>query len=285
MPGQHIPVHSLKDINKIGLEIRHLASIREIDEDIYGAHRDDHYLFFFQQGGFSQIMVDFKEVTGVGQWLFFILPGQVHQVLANHNCTGWFLAVAPEYLNETYRTVLDEQLIGQQPIAPDHETTANLEQSLSLLDKICNQTNDFKFQSQIIRSLIDTTVGFFTAAYLAAENGRQQQELRPTIITRQFRQLLRRNFKEIKSPAAYANLLNISPAYLNEAVKQNTGFAISYWIHQEIILEAKRLLYYTSNTIKEIAVALGYTDHAYFSRLFSKIVGKSPIQFRRDYHE
>ncbi len=140
MPSQHIPIHSLKDINKVGLEIRHLASIREIDEDIYGVHRDDHYLFFFQQGGFSQIMVDFKEITRAGKWLFFILPGQVHQVLANHICTGWFLAVGAEYLNETYRTVLDERLIGQQPIAPDHETTAYLEQSLSLLDKICNQT-------------------------------------------------------------------------------------------------------------------------------------------------
>lgn len=285
MPSQHIPIHSLKDINKVGLEIRHLASIREIDEDIYGVHRDDHYLFFFQQGGFSQIMVDFKEITRAGKWLFFILPGQVHQVLANHNCTGWFLAVGAEYLNETYRTVLDERLIGQQPIAPDHETTAYLEQSLSLLDKICNQTQDFKFQSQILRSLIDTTIGFFTAAYLTAENGQHQHELRPTTITRQFRQLLRQNFKEIKSPAAYASLLNISPAYLNEAVKQNTGFAISYWIHQEIILEAKRLLYYTNNSIKEIAVALGYADHAYFSRLFSKVVGQSPIQFRRDYHE
>lgn len=77
--------------------------------------------------------------------------------------------------------------------------------------------------------MIDTTIGFFTAAYLTAENGQHQHELRPTTITRQFRQLLRQNFKEIKSPAAYASLLNISPAYLNEAVKQNTGFAISYW--------------------------------------------------------
>lgn len=285
MAGQHIPVHSLKDISKIGIEIRHLEAIKEVDEDIYGPHRDDHYLFFFQQEGFSQIMVDFKEITGVGDWLFFILPGQVHQVLTNRDCKGWFLAVASEYVNETYRAVFEEQLIGQQPTAPAPEIAVRLNLSFSLLEEICNQTVDLKFQPQIARSLIDTIIGFFAGAYLTVENGQQQKELRPTIIARQFRQLLHQNFTFIKSPAAYASLLNISPAYLNEAVKQHTGFAVSYWIHQEITLEAKRLLYYTSNTVKEIANALGYIDHAYFSRLFSKVVGQSPIQFRKDYHE
>ena len=285
MPGQHIPVHSLKDINKIGIEIRHLEAIREVDEDIYGPHRDDHYLFFFQQEGFSQIMVDFKEITGIGEWLFFILPGQVHQVLTTHNCKGWFLAVAAEYINETYRAVFEEQLIGQQPITPEREIATRLNLSFTLLESICKQTVDLNFQPQIARSLIDSTIGFFAAGYLSIENEQQSLELRPTIITRQFRQLLHQNFTSIKSPAAYASLLNISPAYLNEAVKQNTGFAVSYWIHQEITLEAKRLLYYTSNTVKEIANTLGYVDHAYFSRLFSKVVGQSPIQFRKDYHE
>jgi len=63
-------------------------------------------------------------------------------------------------------------------------------------------------------------------------------------------------------------------------VKDITGFAVSYWIRQEVIMEAKRLLYYTHFTVKEIAINLGYSDTAYFIRLFRKTTGEPPLRFR-----
>jgi len=71
-----------------------------------------------------------------------------------------------------------------------------------------------------------------------------------------------------------------SLSYLNEAVKETTGFTVSHWIQQQIMLEAKRLLYYSECSAKEIAHELGYEDHTYFSRLFKKTVGRTPIEFR-----
>ena len=64
-----------------------------------------------------------------------------------------------------------------------------------------------------------------------------------------------------------------------------TGFPISYWIHQQVVLEAKRLLYYTNMDVKEIAFSLGYEDPTYFSRLFSKVTGISPGAFRQKFHK
>jgi AraC-like DNA-binding protein len=52
-----------------------------------------------------------------------------------------------------------------------------------------------------------------------------------------------------------------------------------------LVSEAKRLLYYTELDIKEIAFKLGYDDHTYFSRLFSKTVSMSPSAFRNKFHE
>ena len=51
-------------------------------------------------------------------------------------------------------------------------------------------------------------------------------------------------------------------------------------IVQRVILEAKRMLTDKRLTVNEIAVALGYDDYSYFSRLFKKQVGKSPTDFR-----
>jgi AraC family transcriptional activator of pobA len=47
------------------------------------------------------------------------------------------------------------------------------------------------------------------------------------------------------------------------------------------MLEAQRLLSYSSLSVKEIADALGFEDESYFNRLFSKVVGVSPGAFRK----
>jgi YesN/AraC family two-component response regulator len=47
------------------------------------------------------------------------------------------------------------------------------------------------------------------------------------------------------------------------------------------MLEAKRLLFHSSKSVKEIAHDLGYEDHSYFSRLFNKSTGMTALAFRK----
>ena len=74
--------------------------------------------------------------------------------------------------------------------------------------------------------------------------------------------------------------MNISPVYLNEIVKDITGQSSGQYIKNEIVLLAKRELFHTSDSIKEIAYRLGFTDSAYFTRLFTDVAGVSPGKFR-----
>jgi AraC-like DNA-binding protein len=108
---------------------------------------------------------------------------------------------------------------------------------------------------------------------------------RPVQLAQDFKKLLVEHVRTLKSPSAYAAKLNVSETYLNEALKKATGLSVSYWIQQEVILEAKRLLYYSQLNVKEIAHALGYEDHAYFSRLFKKAEGVTPLAFKADYRK
>lgn len=62
---------------------------------------------------------------------------------------------------------------------------------------------------------------------------------------------------------AYAGMLNISVPYLNECVKVITGSSVSHYIRNRIVLEAKRLIYHSDKSIKEIASELdGIKDFA-----------------------
>ncbi len=101
-------------------------------------------------------------------------------------------------------------------------------------------------------------------------------------ITLSFRKLLDKNLVQEKSPAAYASMLNISEVYLNEAVKGTTGLSVGAYLRARVIVEAKRLLTYTSMTAKEVAYSLGYEDYAYFSRFFRKYVGVSPSGYTKN---
>lgn len=101
-------------------------------------------------------------------------------------------------------------------------------------------------------------------------------------IVLRFKNLLTTELKREKSPSAYAGMLNITEGYLNEAVRRVTGMNVSAYIRYQVVTEAKRELMYTSLSAKEIAYSLGYDDYVYFSKLFKKAAGVSPVEYRKN---
>lgn len=277
-----IPVFSLES----GIRIRQL-DYRDVElhsPPTNLAHRDNNYIFLFQESGTTRMMVDFHELSATGRCTLCILPGQVHHALSVNKTKAWFLAINTELVSNTYRPVFEEYISLYKPVPVSEAEGHSLKKCFSLLVQEDGRQNG-KFGEQVMRSLADACIGMFAAAYYNNEQSGAPSNHRTTIITRQFRVLLRHSYRTMKSPSAYAAALNISLSYLNEAVKFTTGLSVTHWIQQEIIIEAKRMLYYTNNTAKEIGYELGYEDHTYFTRLFTKAVGMSPLAFRKKYRE
>ena len=76
-------------------------------------------------------------------------------------------------------------------------------------------------------------------------------------------------------------MLHVTPVVLARAAKNHFNMTLSDLITERIIVEAKRELYLTDKTVKEIAYELGYDDEYYFSRVFKGKADISP-QFYRD---
>jgi AraC-like DNA-binding protein len=100
-------------------------------------------------------------------------------------------------------------------------------------------------------------------------------------IANKFKALLFSNIKTKHKVTDYAILLNITPNHLNRIVKKITGKSPTLWIDETLILEAKVLLYQTNDAISAIANAIGIEDSSYFSRLFKKKEGVTPLEFRK----
>jgi len=88
------------------------------------------------------------------------------------------------------------------------------------------------------------------------------------------------NFKLKHSAGEYAELLNLSANTLARITKTYFNKTVSNLIAERIIIEAKRELYLTRKTIKEIAYELGYEDEYYFSRFFKANAVVSPQLYR-----
>jgi len=75
-------------------------------------------------------------------------------------------------------------------------------------------------------------------------------------------------------------MLYISPKALAKITKAYFNKTLSNLINERIIIEAKRELYLTNKTVKEIAYELGYEDEFYFSRFFKINADVSPQLYR-----
>jgi AraC-like DNA-binding protein len=89
------------------------------------------------------------------------------------------------------------------------------------------------------------------------------------------------NSKGLPSVQYMAEKLDISAGYLTDVLKQESGKTALEHIHIYLISEAKNRLKSEDKTVSEIAYALGFDNLSYFSRLFKKEVGITPVLFKR----
>lgn len=77
-----------------------------------------------------------------------------------------------------------------------------------------------------------------------------------------------------------AESIHINPSYLSQLFKQQLNKKFVDYITELRIEESKRLLQNTTLRMSEIAERVGYSDLAYFSNNFKRIVGSSPSEYR-----
>lgn len=96
-----------------------------------------------------------------------------------------------------------------------------------------------------------------------------------------YRSLLEAHFRTERAIGFYAGPLAVTPARLNAACKARSGRTASDLLYERLIIEAKRYLVYTEQSVAEVGHAVGFDDPAYFNRFFSRHVGASPGAFRQ----
>ena len=279
-----VPIHLLSEISGLKIDIMRF----EMDDMPYAYNevnirRNDHYVFLLLEKGSAMLMVDFEKISLNASLIYYALPGQICHRIYDQCVQGWYLAIDNQLVSTEFRNIFEGKLGLQTPLMLTSNLFDQCQLILTIINNRVEDSDESVFKREVTNALLQSFIGIVAGGY-GQQCNLVQQNLRPRQITHEFKMILAEDFRSLKSPCAYAKRLNITQNYLNENIKKHTGFPVSYWIKNEILLEAKRLLVYTTLSVKEIAHAIGYDDPAYLSKIFKIHEGISPKTFRNKKH-
>lgn len=232
-------------------------------------HRHDFYsiVWFTESTGVN--VIDFDELEIKDNRLFLMQPKQVHNWSYSQNSKGFIL-------------VFDKHLIKE--ILVDFPSCAYIDlsfESIQILKPLFeNFIKECKTNDELSEKIIIQGVSYLlTQLQRLANNSLNNQRVKSEMMIN-FLQLVSNNIAKNLPVNDYANKLNMNVTKLNEICKEQYGENPKTIIIEKKITEAKRLLYFTNLSVKEIAFKLGFEDSSYFSRIFKQKTNLSPTEFK-----
>lgn len=238
-------------------------------------HRHNFYMICLIIKGDGIHIIDFEKIDIIPNRLFFLNPEQVHFWQVQPKSKLAVVQFSDDFLTELFNysniPVITNSFIDLQT-----DTAVAFLQILQKIDSE-NQQNQINSKKIIQANII---ILLSELERLIDNDPIKRNKSNKYSILDNFKKLLDKKYKEITSVSEFANLLNITPNYLNIVVKDTTGLTANDLMHKRIILEAKRLLINQHSDIVQVAFELGFKDASYFARFFKRSTGQSPTDFR-----
>lgn len=98
-----------------------------------------------------------------------------------------------------------------------------------------------------------------------------------------FKDLLETSYRKVKKVSIYAKKISVTEKRLNQATSKILDKTPKQMIDERIMLEAKRLLVHTNESVKEIGFELGFDEPTNFIKFFRKHIQSTPVEFREEF--
>lgn len=287
-------MNTVKTYQKVNAENRNVNFAISKMEDIYlkrngivdEPHRHNYYTVLIVNQAKGEHRIDFNSFELSNQQVFFVAPGQVHQVIENEKSFGFAMTFSNQFLveNSIPLSFIDSlnlfQNYGQSPpLTPGEKQFEQIEGYVKSIFEL--------FQSD--KNMRTLSIGSYLKLLLIECNNicsinpiESDVDTTGDNLIRSFRKSVEKDYKKEHSTTFYANELNITPDHLNRTVKARIGKTAKDYIQARIITEAKRLIFFTDLTNKEIAYELGFNEPANFSAFFKKHTQQSPLNFKKN---
>jgi AraC family transcriptional regulator, transcriptional activator of pobA len=249
--------------------------------------RNNYYSLIWIIKGSGKVKADFAEYEFSENSLFAFSPYQPFMFVTEEHLEGIAIQFHPDFycihmhqkevacngvlFNNIYEppfTLIDElnavtfkMLLGQMKTEMQNQALAQYELLVSYLKIFLITASRLKTEQQ-------------------PEAKQAVADLKEPFILQNLKDSIEKDFKTKHSASDYADALNISSKALAKITKTYFNKTLTELISERIVIEAKRELYLTNKSVKEIAYELGYEDEHYFSRFFKTNADVSPQIYR-----
>jgi AraC family transcriptional activator of pobA len=290
-PEKHIipsyPLVTLDGGKPTMIEVHEANGVDVIIEDAFLLpHRKDYYFFAFVEAGDSRHWIDFTSYTVKPGHFYFTVPQQIHLKEESKPIKGFVAGFTEEFLLLEENRMLRQLPIIQNPAAA-HEIVLSDDDIVYIRDVMQKMTAEYKadntWQKQMLASWLRVLIIYLSRLY--TDQFGETKITQNRYLLKSFQSLINEHHTQLHDVAAYAAMLNLTPGYLNDVVKQQSGKTAISHIHNRLVVEAKRKLLHTDLSVKQIADELGFEDAAYFNRFFKRLTDNTPIAFRQQIRE
>jgi AraC family transcriptional activator of pobA len=243
------------------------------------AHRELNHLIPIAEGG--GVMHAEGDTSRFEAPCLIVVPaGVVHGFQWHRESTGSVITLANSYRDELIRRDPDIAALSEAPtvIPLTREAARVIGAQVGVLMK------ELAWNAAGHRTAVDAALAAILVQAVRGLAVRspevEQSRGRQAELVARFRALVEERFRNREPIGHYAAQLGTSPTTLRVACARVTGKAPVELINLRAMLEAKRALCYTNQTVAEIAYTLGFVDPAYFTRSFTRHTGVAPRQYR-----
>lgn len=255
-----------------------------------GVHRDSCFEMLFVEAGEGWYWVGERKVWAGPGDLFLSLPGEIKAVREGASIKTWRLAFAPEALALS-QTDADRLLplpnellllpyLQSQPAKVGYFQVALVDRPrwLAWLQQLKWELQNKPLRyTETVRAL--STLLLVDTARLVAPQLRQYSQQFNPLLTRVFH-FIEAQYRCPIGLCDVAKAVDRSPAYLTDMVRRKTGRTVLVWIIERRMVEARRLLLTTNQSVQQIAKAVGYLDTGHFIYQFRRLHEKTPQLWR-----
>lgn len=286
---QQVPVYSLAPPEATGsrsFQLVRTEGTLAYQSDMLLPHRKEYYVLVFVRRGGCRHWVDMTPYVLKDNTFHFTVPGQVMVKEEPQPMWGTSLAFTREFLALRQQASLAKLPLLRNP-QNGHELlladadVAFVEDTLGKLQ--AEYTSPGEWQQPMLTAHLAVLLTYLSRLYTRQFPGDEPSA--DKLLVQNYRARIEEYFRERHEVGAYAALLHISAGHLSEVVKAQSGKPAIAHIQERLVLEARRLLFHTHQSVKEIAFNLGFADASYFSRFFKRETGVTPAGFRASSRE
>lgn len=240
-------------------------------------YHDDYELYYMINGTTKYFIGD--EIFKVGNGNFVLVPKKMFHKTDSEDCLHndrILISFNDDLLTDDTRVYLDELCRCKLICIPSHKM-ANVESIVYKIEEEYKNTDDYS--SGVIRLLI---------LYLLTELCRHKLDRVPVFdssseFIHQVSKYISTNYSEPLSLSYLSHKFSISESHLSRLFKSVSGIGINQFITHVRIMNAEYLLKTTRLSITEISALCGFNDSNYFSTIFKRLRGTTPLKYAAAY--